>query len=58
MITAFFIIPFQEAGGQRAERQWRLGATSVRVKMSYQKKPEGREPKGNGDPQFPRAFDV
>ncbi len=37
-----------EAGGQRAERQWR--PEPIKCKMiSSSSKPEGREPKGNGD---------
>ncbi len=37
-----------EAGGQRAERQWRPSALGELLN-SWQSKPEGREPKGNGD---------
>ncbi len=40
--------PGLEAGGQRAERQWRQRALHSIV-LYDSLKPEGREPKGNGD---------
>ena len=48
MVRSVVILFYVEAGAQRAERQWRHQA-APRGQGVDEKKPERREPKGNGD---------